>query len=352
MAEVFDPIIVKVVTDLKDSVNNATGSSGRGGSGGLGVAGIAGAIGGIAAVVGELVGIVKEAVSGVLKPVKVLLTGILKLVAQLLRPIVDVVTIMLMPILIMLRPLIKVVNEIMRPFRVLAYNLMREAGKTDDPAKKVGLGQLALTTLIAGIGNVLVGLQAEIIKVVAGVVIDIVSYTGLISRERADQFKGVISGVIDGVTSSIQSATLGGLLQLSGSIMGKGEEEINKTKLLVESVIGAASVDVGNKIKDMKFYEELTGLSFNITAKESLFKRTTTTLKDTITSGFDDVTGALTSSISSLIRKARDAAKDRGGSDRGVNVGNIIAAATGPIGMIGYATYNRIRDKSQGVTDR
>ena len=307
MANVFEPIIVKI-TDTT-SGPDSDGTPGRKkDTFGAGLAGVAAAIGGIAVLVGEIVSIVKNAVEGVLKPVKTVITGILKLVAQLLRPVVDMLMMVLMPILMFLKPIIRVANEIMRPFRTLAYSLMRQSSQESDPVKSSALNMLAGTTIMAGVGNVLLGMLGEVFKtlisVMASLMRPIIRFVG----GNVEQIVGNANNAIDNALQSVQAVTLNGLLQMAGAIHGKTAEGLSKTEELLVGVIGSANENVGNKIKEMTFYNEITSLATNLTSAETTLSTATTNSVDAITVGFKGVGDALVSGIKEIISRAKRAA--------------------------------------------
>jgi phosphatidate cytidylyltransferase len=93
-------------------------------TGGGSYAGGAAKLSGTFNVLQDIYGLVKEAVSGVIKPLMTVIKNVLKLLAQFLRPAIDLIMIFIMPLMILLKPLVKVFNEIMRPFRQIAFTLL------------------------------------------------------------------------------------------------------------------------------------------------------------------------------------------------------------------------------------
>ena len=316
MASVFEPIIIKFADETSGPEEGSGGGRRRGGRGGMspGLAGVAGAIGGVAVLVSELVSIVKGAIDGVLQPVRTMLTGILKLIAQLLRPVVDVVMLLLMPILQFLRPIIRVANEVMRPFRVLAYGLMRQS--QDAPAGEAfGLENLAFTAILSGVGNVLLAISGELMKMITGVMIDL--FGGVLSFFGVNT-EALRSGINDGIDKAlytIQAHTLASILETAIDIRKGSEDGILEMQKLTEKVISSANQEVGDKIKEMDFYEELQILATGISVNTSLLESTTSVSISRITDGFKSVGDALTSSITSMLNRARRAAARDSGDD-------------------------------------
>lgn len=267
MTNVFDPIIVKLTDETSGPTGGESGGGGIGGS----IAGLTAGITGIASLMSEVVGLVKSAVDGVLKPVRTMLTGILKLIAQLLRPVVDVVMLMLMPILQFLKPIIRVANEIMRPFRTLAYGLMREAHESGNAVESNALNMLATQTILAGISNVLIGISGELIKMITGIALDILTVIPGVSQNFVNNIKGSINDSIDDATSFIQAQTLGGIMRLTQTIVGETDDEILRLSNMFERTISSANSNVANRIEEMNFYQELTNLASEIKTAQSNF---------------------------------------------------------------------------------
>lgn len=172
----------------------------------------------------ELIAIVKEAVSGVLKPARTIIVGTLKLVAQLLRPITDMVVLILMPILQFIRPIIKVFNDVMRPFRNAAYQLMRAAGKETDPLKKGALQTLSAYSIMTGFALALQAVTAEILKFILGIVAQLIGKIwGAIrgeekGKELAATITNSINGWIDTATGAVQTTALDGIKSLADGL--------------------------------------------------------------------------------------------------------------------------------------
>ena len=318
MTNVFDPIIVRI----EDATSTPGGNSGGGASpsgsakGGAkgSLAGLTAGITGIAMIVSEIAGLVKGAVDGVLKPVRVMLSGILKLIAQLLRPVVDVVMLMLMPILQFLKPIIRVANEIMRPFRTLAYGFMRMANNSDNAVEGRGLQQLAMTTIMAGIGNVLIGISGELIKMIGGIVLDILGHTILMSRDKAELLKSGLNDVVDGIVTWVSAQSLAGLMRAGMEISSAGEKEIVDMANLFERVLGTARDDVASKIEEMDFYKEINTLGNLIQNEEINITTKFSSIGQTIRNGMADVGDGLEDSIKNIIRRAERAARLSSGS--------------------------------------
>jgi hypothetical protein len=341
VTSIFDPIIVRI-EDATSTANNASsgvsgGGASSGGKGG-GAAGVAAGLTAVVSIVGEILGLVKGAVDGVLKPVRTVLSGILKLIAQLLRPIVDVLMIALMPILQFLKPIIKVANEIMRPFRVLAYGLMRQASRTDNAVEANALQGLAMASILGGIGNVLIGLTGELIKMIGHIVLDILGSTILMSQDRANELKSGLSGVIDNVTQTIQAQTLAGIMRLSLEVVRGGEKEILEMSDLFKKVTDTASDGVSDKIKGMDFYTELTTLGTLIENEEVSLEGKFGSIGNTIRNGFVTVGDGLVESITDMIRRAERAA-------RLANPGNVarIDDFSNPMDAIDYSNQHHPR---------
>jgi hypothetical protein len=304
MVDVFEPIIVKIT----DETGNTTTSSG--GVGGKGLAGLTAGITGIAGIMMEVLSILKDAVSGVLKPVKTLITGILKLVAQLLRPIVDVFVLLLAPILMFLRPIIKVLNEVMRPFRVLAMGLMKEAGKTDDKAKSMALQQTAMTTIFAGIGNVLLALSGELLKFVSGMLIDL--FGGILGffGVNTNKLKQDISDGIDKGLLFIQYNSLNSIMKTVTEIMSGSEKELRDANLLFQRVVSSAGGDLKKKLSDDddSVAKKLKQAIELIDEGRLSFESTSNNMTSSITGGFKKIGDSLVSGINDMFRRAEAAA--------------------------------------------
>ena len=327
MVNVFEPIIVKFQDETSGPGRGSRGGGGSGvGAAGAGVvgaeissggkggmAGIAAGLTAVVAVVGEVVGLVKNALDGVLKPLMTLVSGILKLISQLLRPIVDVFMMLLMPILQFLKPIIRVANDVMRPFRVLAYGLMRQASQSGNAVESGALNNLAMTTIFAGIGNVLVGVSGELVKMISGIVIDVLSTTWLMTDETAAKLKDNIGGVIDGVTSSIQAMTLEGLMRLSLNIVRGGEKEILEMNQLFDRVVMSATDNVRDKlIGDPDSVVNTIGEAAGyINDSREDFAGDMSNLVNTTTTGLNNVSKSLSDGIRKIIREAEAAAKRR-----------------------------------------
>lgn len=315
MTNVFDPIIVRIEDATStpggsSSSSGVPGGSAKGGAKGS-IAGLTAGITGIAMIVSEIAGLVKGAVDGVLKPVRVLLGGILKLIAQLLRPVVDVVMLMLMPILQFLKPIIRVANEIMRPFRTLAYGFMKMAGDSDNAVEVRGLQQLAMSTIMAGIGNVLLGVSGELIKMVLSLVLDVVSFIPGVSRDAIEQAKTSVGDAIDGSLAWIQGQTLGGLMKMSLAIVEGNEKRIIELGGLFQKTIDTADEDVAEVIEGMSIITSVIDLATELKKEDTKLNTNFTNILGTINKGFLNVGDNMVTSINDMFDKAEAAAKRR-----------------------------------------
>ena len=206
------------------SVGGASGGS-RSGSANTTIAKAVSLGTGVASATQELVQMVKEAVNGVLKPVRSIIVGTLKLLAQLLRPISDMVVLLLMPILQFLRPIIKVFNDMMRPFRTAAYQLMRAAGKETDPLKKANIMSLAMTAILTGLNVGLIAVIGELVKffisIIASIIGQIVQFVtfGLVHAEDvANAITGTVNTFIDDSMKTLQITALTGIRGLADGL--------------------------------------------------------------------------------------------------------------------------------------
>lgn len=159
MAAYTDPIVVQIVDEVAN-VGNPNRNKKSGATSGDLAAGIT-KLGGIAALISEVVGMVKDAIDGILKPIKTVITGMLKLVTQFLRPIADIIIVLLQPLLMLLKPIVRLFNQLMQPFRKIAYDLMREAG-----TKEVGSVSQNLL-YIQALGTLLSGILASMFPIIA-----------------------------------------------------------------------------------------------------------------------------------------------------------------------------------------
>jgi len=247
MSEEF---IIRIIDDAKQSISGITGGStgkttskGGGGSGGSLISGMAKLVG-IGSIALELFKMASSAIDTIFKPVKTILNSIFKLVSQLLRPIADVLILILQPILLFIKPIIKVFNDIMRPFRTLAYSLMKQGGEVGGAAG-LALQQLAMTTIMTGLVNALMGVFAELMKqsfnMVALLIEQIVLFPLLELMRPMLEFFGanvdeiknnihnsilnaqqVVSTSLDETMGLIQSKSLQGILEIADGIISTG----------------------------------------------------------------------------------------------------------------------------------
>jgi hypothetical protein len=188
MASYFEPIIVQI----EDGTANINSGGGAKGNSGMQLGKLVGAID----VLQEIMGLVKEAVKGILAPLSHMVTGILKLVAQFIRPAVDVLMILLIPILNILKPLVKVFNDIMRPFRQIAFKMAKEGGIA---------GALAAPAIILqGLMTAVLNVVAQFIKSSMFLITDLLKR--LIFYPLADILPGVSREGVDKAFQGIQDA--------------------------------------------------------------------------------------------------------------------------------------------------
>lgn len=206
--------------DIGININDGTTSMSGGAKGGMvDLAKLTAGITAMTSITGEILGIVKDAVSSVLKPARTMLVGVLKLVAQLLRPITDMVVLLLMPILAFLRPIIKVFNDMMRPFRTAAYQLMKASTQTTDPVKKIGLANAASMSIMTGLGVGLIAIVGEILKFIIdmiiglmGALLDVIGFNG---DKFVTKTTALVNGWIDTGVGAIQSLALDGVKSMA-----------------------------------------------------------------------------------------------------------------------------------------
>lgn len=189
MAEEF---IIKITDDFKAAVGGGGGGGSSGGNssggnkgGGAGLLGVGAALGGAFAIGTEIVGILKEAVGGLLTPIKNIVTGILRLVAELLRPISDVIVILLQPILNLLRPLIQMFRTMMQPFLGIAREFGRMANQQIAAGNMTGAIDLSLQAAQAVIGPFIVSLTSLTLQLA------MTSLTGILGRLSSVVINGI-----------------------------------------------------------------------------------------------------------------------------------------------------------------
>lgn len=193
MANSTEPIVVQIINEGAATATSAVGGSKPSGSSGGGIASALGGVaklGGMAAVVIEVLGMVKDAISTVLQPLKSVVMVVLKLLAQILRPVADVLIVVLIPIIQMLKPIIKVFNDIIKPFRLAAYKLMSAAMGTSDLVQKGELLKSATSAMFEGFIYGVLGIVKELIKINIGYLIDIIK--NMIIGPLIDIFKTII----------------------------------------------------------------------------------------------------------------------------------------------------------------
>ena len=321
---VFEPIIVKFTDETTGPDGTTTTRGGGGVTGSL--AGMAGSLTAVVGVVSELLGVVKAAVDSVLKPLRTMLTAVMRVLAQLLRPIVDVMVLMLQPILHFLKPIIQVANEVMRPFRTLAYGLMREATLTDDTVQSNILSQMAISTMFAGISNVILAMAGELIKFVTTTVIDLFGGVLRFFGVETDVLKNTINSNIDNALTGIQSWTLQGIMTLATNVVRGGEDEILRMNALFQRTVSSASEDVANAlisdensvVNRLQRTAELiensrTSFDSSLTNTATVFSEGLTNINANVDSSFNDLSSSasqgfnnLSGSISDSMRRMFD----------------------------------------------
>jgi len=207
MATSTEPIVVQIINEGASATKSAIGGGSSGGSAVGGIAKLTGLIG----VVAEIAGLVKEAVNGLIKPIKSVLLGILKMVAQILRPFSDMILILLIPILQFLKPLMKAFNEVMKPFRKVAMQLMGAAGNTSDSTAKAGLMTAAFGAIIEGFQYGILTIFKELLKVMMSNIIDLIK--NMIISPLIELFKVVVPNWIvnDDIFDSVKNVIFAGL---------------------------------------------------------------------------------------------------------------------------------------------
>lgn len=187
----------------KKSYAGMVGSAGRGGAAMGGAAG--GALGAVVTLLPAFLALVVASS----KMLQKTLGNILKYLLMFLRPIGDMLAVLFYPLMMILRPIALMVNTIIRPFLMEArksFRLALQLGKQAKTAKGLGMTEsadaleaasadmwsTALATLGMGFAKLVVNVSGELIKVLAGTIIDVFTL----------QF-GLLAGVIDAVTGGI-----------------------------------------------------------------------------------------------------------------------------------------------------
>lgn len=250
MIKIADEFIIKLISD---DFAEGVGGKGKGGVSGTAF-GLGAKLGLGIGLATEALGLLKDTIGNVLRPVKTIIKGIFKLIGELLRPVTDVLILVLRPILIIIRPLIQLFKAFMAPFVSIAREFGRIA--TQQAAKgNIGLALEAsvegVKTLIAPfiISLVSVGLQLAntvIVGAITNLVSSMVQGIGALIEPIAeflgfgDEFNARITEIVafvssqgDELNKNLNALMISGTTELLSELEKGAEENLTvfKTKL-------------------------------------------------------------------------------------------------------------------------